>query len=1632
MAYEDLTSFTEVDVSGYWSQTLTRNTATSLPYSGDDSYVYKDYGVDHFGDYIFDIDVKVTTGAVTGVIGVWAVNNSPGSYYNHIRTLDGQLIYLYIEGASKFRIYLHHSNTDSDFKSDLDVNTTYYLRIFRIGNEVVCKIFDSAQDRDYNIYPPLDTLRVTGTTTKYRYLQCGFSQDYTSGGSSVSGYSENFSIIDPNKNYGVKLWDTPTVVSGNGVFIDSSGHIHVAGWDGGGSSTTLYYAVSTDNGSTFTDGEGGGSGTYKSVVTGIPYPTLSAPAIVVDSSDNVYIFYADNNKNLYFVKKTGVSWGSATLIGDHARYAVRAEIDDDDNLIVVSITLDGSNRYRVCFTSVDGGSNWVEEIDSSNFGTYQGDLCLGYNQHLWWVIHNSAFSTYKSRIHKITKTEGSPDSWVVGSGESEISGSNFIYDLVITAERDSETIWAFQSRVVSGDNRLEYNKKSGGSWSGWTTIINNSVAAYSNLQVVRTYNNEIYLIYNFYAGRDLRYIYYDGAAWIDGGILLHNAFSCNILQPNLGSGENVLHFTYEINGSDEQYYHQYEIPEEVTEDIDTKINTKKLELKDTDADIRFLDEIPIYRKIQTKLYTHLKAFKDILSDIRFIKGKTDDVDVDFRSRLLTFKDLPTKFNTTIQQLADADFHIRYLKQIRSDIDINLRFLDEIPVLRHISSDIRFFDAIPILRHIQSKLITIQGQYSIHGININEIYVENGRCHGVRDIKIILDIDNATHMRFKNGLFGSWSAWEPYSTEKEWTLDAGDGEKKIYYWFKNDDGYTATNVFLEVYLQEGDDTFPTISAKTEEGGAAITEGVWQTHDKPYFYFRIPTYDYCLEGYSIAMDGTPDNVINIEQTDMLVDGFAASKGTGNWDIDVPTGRYYSALAYREIEDTTTITLNDPDATFDRYDIIYLDLGDDTIKAKEGVPSATPQEPEIYDDEIQIAKVFVQTGHGNLVSGDITDLRDFNIGIITYTETSIGAGNHYFRIKGIGPNNIDTAVEEFNIKVSSLSPNIEPIKCYKTSAKSIIINEGQYTTITNSPYITWEDPNVPDPGVVNYYITTDGTEPSATNFQHTTTNLYFDFTGNPFAEGTHYIKVRARDALGTYGITANFTFVYGVSSIDAEEIILIANGTKYKQVLKEVQVHEISFSLEDSRSCIFSLPIKFDANSSINNNDEISVYYKGILLFYGWVREKRPRLETSGERMTFKAIGPRTRLKETYWTKNGSPIIEYDAEVTTESRFVDVLTSDNIGGIVNTYEGTNLLDKSLEAEKFTAITMGAVLDSLIQRSGPYRYYIDPFKHLKVIDTQASNPYNLYFGVENESISAHKHDPHQVGDYQIVSSDMNFNITNRYNKIIIVGAKKQYQGWFGCVPLSWDEDEGENPTRFRVGVASGVKLLGNLYAPLGSSAKILAKWRRPIQINLTDDRLRANGYVEYKHYSKIVQGGIDTNNNTVNCGVYSLYFKGYSVEMRDFIYSASLGAFGKKSMGHGASYEVKDEWCTIKPATVRVYTAFEVEDRIKVEVSGTGPVDNTLYIVDESYKYQHGYRDDSGLMTEHADELLKEYKNVKISGQVVLDQIYPDIDLDKTINFKNTAQGGWESINATIQSITFDFDSNTTSLSLTTEYLG
>jgi hypothetical protein len=155
-------NWTEVDADG--DITVTSNTITVDTLRRDaDSYVYGDYGADHFNDFKHTLGAKVVVGDISGVVGLWGIGNTPQSGRQADLAGDGFNVE-FLSGAV-YRVYLNDWTTPASVFCDITINTDYWFIISRRGATLTCHIYS-----DSGFSTLVNSLSLTVPTTAYRYV----------------------------------------------------------------------------------------------------------------------------------------------------------------------------------------------------------------------------------------------------------------------------------------------------------------------------------------------------------------------------------------------------------------------------------------------------------------------------------------------------------------------------------------------------------------------------------------------------------------------------------------------------------------------------------------------------------------------------------------------------------------------------------------------------------------------------------------------------------------------------------------------------------------------------------------------------------------------------------------------------------------------------------------------------------------------------------------------------------------------------------------------------------------------------------------------------------------------------------------------------------------------------------------------------------------------------------------------------------------------------------------------------------------------------------------------------------------------------------------------------------------------
>jgi len=1087
--------------------------------------------------------------------------------------------------------------------------------------------------------------------------------------------------------------------------------------------------------------------------------------------------------------------------------------------------------------------------------------------------------------------------------------------------------------------------------------------------------------------------------------------------------------------------------------------------------------------------TLIEELEDIATDIHIkFPEYFEDVDIDIRVAKLIFNDIDTDIRVNFQeQFKDIDCDIRISKLIYEDLIFDIRVAKDI--VRDINTDIRVAESvitdintdIRISKQVFNDIdtdIRVIFRVQENQVSIKNAYFEEGAYLATNTVTIRMEeVFGAIKMQFKNEV-GNWSTLESFVDNKTWNLTSGDGNKTVFLRFMDIVGNLSDgNDIIEATVNTIIPQQIVIEAYTDETAATpIIESMYQNNKKPFFRWKIPEFNIPYYAFSYALDGEPsEEVIDLNTGRLIRNGLEVVKVTPlpQMTVKAQSGFYYFESDLKNfVEQQITLEVG---GVKDRIDVIYISGAYYSLNIQKGEESDTPVIPEIPEDGIELATAYVPAGTVDIVNVILSDIRQLHIELKEFLTRELSEGQHYLKVKSFNSNGLSMNNVTFNIWVSANSPTSGEIFCYATSSKLIQFNNGIYQTTDNTPYFEWVVAPA-QPGPIKYYYTEDGTEPTlASSF---TLNNYLDL--GPYPNGITCIKIKAYDTVSfNWGSTKEFIFIYG-TEVFTDDTVVISGHTILKQSLKEVQVKDISWDFDSARTCKILQPVEFDSNLPFSEGDIISVIYGGgnTTVFRGKVYKIERVIEEGSEQVLYDCVGPRGELAEEY-AYIINPNFGTSAQIEFNDKVINEAINDIVGKFPNIVKNINNYPTGANiTSQYIAQTVEQVLNDLYSKT-KYGWYILPNGSLVSIDAAAINPGQAKFGVYGTTVNAIS------PQFNVMGANLQFDATKRYNSVIIEGAKKRVKVNLGAscgqkaLEASGEVEDGTraNDAKFRVYKINSewpvVKILHTTVAysriKAYSVEPIYATWgvlhivkfrviiidseicrqnkiystKREVLRRQTKSNLFTDGYIDTSYYGVPItstylesQGSLGPN-NTIRFGkaLFSYWPRGISRDTRFGFYSIP-GRSIKTGPNAGAPAYVFEDYPRKFCATVSADCIIEtVPLTVAVTVPGTASsMSKILRVVNNDFKYDEdpdNTVDDTARMIEYGQDLLQKYKDIKVSGTITLDTIDLSWDLDKTVNLINTGQAGWTTLNAKVTGISYNFDENTTTLEITSEFL-
>jgi hypothetical protein len=430
---------------------------------------------------------------------------------------------------------------------------------------------------------------------------------------------------------------------------------------------------------------------------------------------------------------------------------------------------------------------------------------------------------------------------------------------------------------------------------------------------------------------------------------------------------------------------------------------------------------------------------------------------------------------------------------------------------------------------------------------------------------------------------SYSIYPSYGTENEvkvtWTFDidwSWTQSSNIEYGIKAIDTSSASSDYS---YTDDDYTYKNVLEFNTAGSLEVTDNL----DRP-----ISTNSWLLanspinwSGYKVVYENETDIYPNPDDYNIKLEDdtgrFWLDAGTLGGEFDITT----SALGVTTRDNLYTLSIIDiptgGSSTDSKTFNINIDADNPVITSL--TSSSHPDKDKWYsaktlnmqwqttDDESGIDKTYRYISQNSNENTTTIKSQGILTSLSEWTSNALENGIYYFYIlvKDIVGNE---AIENQKVKIDSSIPDIVDI---------LGAYEDQWQNINSGPKISWTDPQSLSDDT--FYITTDETTPTSSNFRYATNQVSYDLPA--LGNGTHIVKVRGKNGAGTYSSTKSFTIKYDSIATDPVSNLEAVKGDDEK----------IELSWSNPQNSDFS-------KVKLYRNDE--VIYEGNLEFYEDVLE------------------------------------------------------------------------------------------------------------------------------------------------------------------------------------------------------------------------------------------------------------------------------------------------------------------------------------------------------------------------------------------------------------------------------------------------
>jgi hypothetical protein len=269
----------------------------------------------------------------------------------------------------------------------------------------------------------------------------------------VDDTSDNWEIYHKNSTNSGTNWTTKRLTYNTGssgapaISVDSSDNLHVVWNDSSPGNTEIYHKKSTNGGSTWTTKRV----TFNSGVS-------LSPAIAIDSSNNLHVIWFDwtpGQTEIYYSKSTdgGSTWTSKRLTynpGSSTHPTIAVDSNDNIHIVWDDSTPGTGEIYHK--KSTNGGTTWTtKRMTYNSGGSYYPSIAVDSNDNLHTSWHD--YTPGNSEIYYKRSTNAG-STWATKRLTFN-SGNSDIPTIAIGSDNHIHIVWQDNS---PGDYEIYYRK----------------------------------------------------------------------------------------------------------------------------------------------------------------------------------------------------------------------------------------------------------------------------------------------------------------------------------------------------------------------------------------------------------------------------------------------------------------------------------------------------------------------------------------------------------------------------------------------------------------------------------------------------------------------------------------------------------------------------------------------------------------------------------------------------------------------------------------------------------------------------------------------------------------------------------------------------------------------------------------------------------------------------------------------------------------------------------------------------------------------------------------------------------------------------------------------------------------------